>query len=91
MDVVEIRVLSGNLLAEVRGNGSALPDEFWYTAQLRMQIACILGIEACRVKLADAKGDQISDEECVTEGPVTAIVGQPEGPLVFEGLPDLRA
>ena len=87
LDVVEIRMLSGNLLAEVRG-----PDEFWYTAQLRNQIACILGIEACRLKLANAKGEEISDEECVAEGPVTAIVGQPEEePLVFEGLPALRA
>ena len=91
LDAAEIRMLSGNLVAEVRGNGSALPDEFWYTAQLRMQIACILGIEACRVKLADAKGNQISDAECFTEGPVTVIVGQPGEPLVFEGLPDLRA
>ena len=85
-------MLGGNLVAEVRGNGSALPDEFWYTAQLRNQIAAILGIETCRLKLANVKGDEISDEECVAEGPVTAIVGQPEEePIVFKGLPALRA
>ena len=77
LDVVEVRLVSGNLLAEVRIYQSAFPDEFWYAAQLRTQIACILGIEPCRVKLADVKGDEISDEECIAEGPLTVIVSQP--------------
>ena len=92
LDAVEIRMLSGNVVAEVRGNASTLPDEFWYTAQLRNQIAAIMGIEARRLKLANVKSDEISDKECVDEGHVTAIGGQPERePLVFEGLPASRA
>ena len=77
LDVVEVRLVSGNLLAEVRNYQSAFPDEFWYTAQLRLQIANMLGIEACRLKLANVKGHEISDEECIAEGPLTAIVSQP--------------
>ena len=77
LEVVEIRMLSGTLLAQIRSNEPSLPDEFWYTAQLRLQIANMLGIEACRLKLANVKGHEISDEECIAEGPLTAIVSQP--------------
>ena len=46
----------------------------------------------CRLTLVDAKGGAISDEECVIEGPLTAIVGpQLEEPLAFEGIVALRA
>ena len=88
---MEIRLISGNLLAEVRNNKSSLPDEVWYTGQLRCQIAMIMGIEPGRVTLVDAKGDTVSDETCVIEGPLTAIAGQPEEqPFVYEGVAALR-
>ena len=83
-DEIEVYLVSGNLLAQVMRNDMALlPDEFWYTGQLRSQIAILMGVEPCRVTLADAKGHQISDEDCVLEGALTAIVG-PEEPLDFE-------
>ena len=42
LESVEVRLISGNLLAEVRSNDEAsLPDEFWYTGQLRSQIAAL--------------------------------------------------
>ena len=92
LESVEVRLISGNLLAEVRNNESSLPDEFWYTGQLRTQIASLLGIEMCRLTLVDVKGNTVSDEECVMEGPLTAIVGpQLEEPLAFEGIVALRA
>ena len=85
-------MISGNLLAEVRSNESSLPDEFWYTGQLRTQIAALLGVEVCRLTLVDVKGNTVSDEECVIESPLTAIVGpQLEEPLAFEGVVALRA
>ena len=77
LDVVEVRLVSGNLLGRCQ---SALPDEFWYTGQLSNQIAAILGIEISRLMLADSEGNVVSDEDCVTESPLTAIVG----PHVFE-------
>ena len=90
LEVVEVRLVSGNLLAEVRCNeSSSLPDEFWYTGQLRSQIAAMLGVEAYRLTLADAKGNAVSDSDCVVEGPLTAIVGQPEEPQVV--FPDVAA
>ena len=92
LDSVEIRLISGNLLAEVRSNESSLPDEFWYTGQLRTQIASLLCVEVCRLTLVDVKGNTVSDDECVIEGPLTAIVGpQLEEPLAFEGIVALRA
>ena len=91
LESVEIRLISGNLLAEVRSNESSLPDEFWYTGQLRTQVASLLCVEVCRLTLVDVKGNTVSDEECVVEGPLTAIVGpQLEEPLVFEGIVALR-
>ena len=91
LDVVEIRLVSGNLLAEIRNNEASLPDEIWYTGQLRSQICALLGIEASRLTLADAEGNAVSDSECVVEGPLTAIVGQPEEPpLVFPEVAALR-
>ena len=93
LESVEVRLISGNLLAEVRSNDeSSLPDEFWYTGQLRTQIASLLCVEVCRLTLVDVKGKTVSDEECVIEGPLTAIVGpQLEEPLAFEGVVALRA
>ena len=92
LESVEIRLISGNLLAEVRSNESSLPDEFWYTGELRSQIAALLGVEVCRLTLVDVKGNTVSDEECVIESPLTAIVGpQLEEPLAFEGVVALRA
>ena len=92
LESVEIRLISGNLLAEVRGNESSLPDEFWYTGQLRTRIAALLGVEVCRLTLVDVKGNAVSDSECVIESPLTAIVGpQLEEPLAFEGNVALRA
>ena len=90
LEVVEVRLISGSLLAEVRCNdSSSLPDEFWYTGQLRSQIAAMLGVEASRLTLADVKGNAVSDSDCVAEGPLTAIVGQPEEPQVV--FPDVAA
>ena len=80
-DEIEVYLVSGNMLAQVVRNDMALlPDEFWYTGQLRSQIAVLMGVEPCRLTLADAKGNAISDEDCVLEGALTAIVG-PEEPL----------
>ena len=91
LDAVEVRLVSGNVLAELRGNGPLPSDEFWYTCELRNQIAILLGVEVCRLTLADAKGNSVSDDDCVIEGPLTAIVGPPlEEPRVFEGLATLR-
>ena len=83
-DEIEVYLVSGILLAQVvRSDIALLPDEFWYTGQLRSQIAILMGVEPCRLTLADAKGNAISDEDCVLGGALTAIVG-PEEPLVFE-------
>ena len=84
-DEIDVYLVSGNLLAQVvRSDIAILPDEFWYTGQLRSQIAILMGVEPCRLTLADAtKGNPISDADCVLEGALTAIVG-PEEQLVFE-------
>ena len=74
LDAVEVRLVSGNVLGSCQ---SALPNEFWYTGQLRSQIAAMLGIEVSRLMLADSEGNTVSDEDCVTEGSLTAIVAQP--------------
>ena len=86
VDVVQIVHMSGNVLAEIaRKDSGTMADEFWYTGQLRCQVAALLGVEVGRVTLADAKGAAIADDDCVTGGgALTAVVG-PEEPLVFQG------
>ena len=74
LDAVEVRLVSGNVLGSCQ---SALPNDCWYTGQLRSQIAAMLGIEVSRLMLADSEGNTVSDEDCVTEGSLTAIVAQP--------------
>ena len=87
VDAVQIVLMSGDILAEVvRKDSGKMADEFWYTGQLRCQVAALLGVEAGRVTLADAKSGAIADDDCVTGGEaLTAIVGPEEEPLAFQG------
>ena len=86
VEAVRIVLMSGDLLAEVvRKDSGTMAGDFWYTGQLRCQVAALLGVEVCRVTLVDAKGGAIADDDCVVgEEAVTAVVG-PEEPLVFQG------
>ena len=91
VDVVEVVLVSGSLLAEIaRGGAAKLADQFWYTSQLRCQVAALLDVESHRVKLADGEANEISDDECVLDGPLTAIVLPPPEPTMFEGAAPLR-
>ena len=87
VDAVQIVHMSGNVLAEIlRKDSGTMPDDFWYTGQLRCQVAALLGVEVGRVTLVDAKGATIADDDCVTGGEaLTAVVGPEEEPLVFQG------
>ena len=86
VEAVRIVLMSGDLLAEVvRKDSGTMAGDFWYTGQLRCQVAALLGVEVCRVTLVDAKGGAIADDDCVVgEEAVTAVVG-PEEPLAFQG------
>ena len=86
VDVVEVVLVSGNLLAEI----ARLADQFWYTSQLRCQVATLLDVEPHRVKLVDGDANEISDDECVLQSPLTAIVAPASEPLAFEGAMALR-
>ena len=87
VEAVQIVLMSGDLLAEVvRKDSATMADEFWYTGQLRCQVAALLGVEAGRVTLVDAKGPTIADDDCVTGWEaLTAVVGPEEEPLAFQG------
>ena len=85
LDAVEIRLISGKLLAEIaRGGAAKLADQFWYTSQLRCQVAALLDVESHRVKLADGETNEISDDECVLDGPLTAIILPASEPTMVE-------
>ena len=87
VDAVQIVHMSGKVLAEiVRKDSGTMADDFWYTGQLRCQVAALLGVEVGRLTLVDAKGGAIADDDCVVgEEAVTAVVGPEEEPLVFQG------
>ena len=87
VDAVKIVLMSGDILAEVvRKDSGTMADDFWYTGQLRCQVAALLGVAVARVTLVDAKGGAIADDDCVVgDEAVTAVVGPEEEPLAFQG------
>ena len=87
VEAVRIVLMSGDLLAEVvRKDSGTMAGDFWYTGQLRCQVAALLSVEVGRVTLVDAKGGAIADDDCVVgEEVVLAVVGPEEQPLAFHG------
>ena len=87
VEAVQIVLMSGDVLAEIVCKDSGtMADDFWYTGQLRCQVAALLDVEVGRVTLVDAKGGAIADDDCVVgEEAVTAVVGPEEEPLAFQG------
>ena len=87
VEAVRIVLMSGDLLAEVvRKDSGTMADDFWYTGQLRCQVAALLGVEVGRVTLVDAKGGAIADDDSIVgEEALTAVVGPEEQPLAFQG------
>ena len=79
VDTLEVRLLSGRVFANVKRNCIDKSDEIWYTYNFRCHIASLMSIETCRLILLNAKGDVISDDDCVFEDSyVTAVVRQPK-------------
>ena len=77
VDNVTVTLVSGCNLGTLQAAKDVA--EFWYTVELRSQIAVLLGVEPDRVKLAapEKKDATITDEDCLFDGAVTAIVGAP--------------
>ena len=84
-------MVSGDFLAEIARNDATKADQFWYTSQLRCHVAALLHVETHRVKFADGDANEISDDECVLQGPLTAIVAPPSEAMLFEGALEWRA